>query len=136
MILRPVNVFDPNYYHLLTIWDAQQRAEADNKLARANWPGVANNWIAKAQQDVALGRKPDPPPLPPKMVVVSDDGVMSRVDFVDLHVPELPTPAVLIPSTHGFTFGGAPGAAVAPDRTDQILLMLRAIAAKLGIAGA
>lgn len=135
MITRPTNVFDPNYYHLLTIWDAQQRASADDALARANWPGVANNWIAKAQQDLAIGKVPDPPPQPPLRTVVSDDGVVSHVPYLDLSAPVLPNP-VITANTGGFTFGGAAGSAVAPDRTDQIILMLHAIAQKLGIAGA
>ncbi len=134
MISRPVNVFDPNYYRLLTIWDGQQRAEADNALARANWPGVANNWIVRAQQDLAIGKVPEVPPSPPMKTVVADDGIVSHVAFPDLSVPTLPVTKIT-PSTGGFTFGGAPGSAVAPDRTDQIILMLRAIAAKLGIAG-
>ncbi len=135
MIARPTNVFDPDYYRLLTIWDGQQRAAADNALVRLNWPGIVKNWIAKAQQDLAAGKTADPPPAMPLMVVVADDGTNSRVPFLDLMPAVLPVVAVT-PSTGGFIFGGAPGSAVAPDRTDQILAMLRAIAAKLGIAGA
>lgn len=135
MISRPTNVFDPNYYHLLTIWDAQQRAAADSALARANWAGVASNWVLKAQQDVANGKLPDTPPAPPMMTVVADDGTVSHVAFPDLHAPVLPDVKITA-STGGFTFGGAAGSAVAPDRTDQIILMLHAIAQKLNIEGA
>ncbi len=131
---RPTNVFLPEYYQLLTIWDAQQRAAADNLMAQTNWPGITDNWVRNAQQEIAYGRVPPPAPQPPLMTVVSDAGVVSHVSFRDLSAPVLPNPAIT-PSTGGFTFGGAPGSAVAPDRTDQIILMLRAIAAKLGIGG-
>ncbi len=129
---RPVNVFDPNYFTLLTIWDAQQRAGADNALALANWPGIAKNWQLKAQQDVAIGKLPDPPPAPPLATMVADDGTVSHVKFEGLSTPVLPV-AVLTPNTGGLR---PPGGAVAPDRTDQMILMLHAIAAKLGIPGA
>lgn len=135
MILRPTNVFDPDYYRLLTIWDAQTAAVTTNRLARENWPGIADNWVRKAIQDRAVGKLIDAPPVPPMMTLVSDEGVVSHVAFADLVVPTLPTISST-PNTGGFFFGGAPGAAVAADRTDQILAMLRAIASKLGITGA
>lgn len=135
MINRPTNVFDTNYYAQLQIWDAQDRAAKDNAKVRLDWPLISDNWVRKALGNKAAGLpKPDLPVLP-LMVVVADDGVVSRVPFPDLFLPELP-PVSTFPGTGGFAFGGVVGGPVAPDRTDQILAMLRAIAQKLGVAGA
>lgn len=132
MISRPINVFDPDFDRLMKIFVAQQQAVIDNQHAHDNFVLIASNWtIAANHNPNSVG----PAPVPPKMIVVADsDGSIGHADFPDLVIPSITSQ----PSTdaHGFGFGGVAGGPVAPDRTDQIISMLRAIAQKVGVTGA
>lgn len=119
--------FDPDYVKKAAIFKAQKDAEASNAVHVQSFKQAAADWLVNAGRARDLSLPIPPAPVPPKKIVISDGGESSLADFPDLSTPVLP-PANQVPSSGSIANPNPP-----PDRTDQIIAMLRAIGEKLGV---
>lgn len=80
------------YQDMLTVMDAQIQASRRNNAAYSSYAGA----VANAQGTIDIGRTPEPLPVPPLMMVVSDTGATTYVPF-DPPLPKLVVPAPIPP---------------------------------------
>ena len=122
------NVFDPDWVNQQRIASLRKQADDQNSLHLQQYNGAAADWVTNNLRNRDLGLPITAVPTPPAKIVVDDSGNDSRIDWPGLQPPILPPP-VLNTGTGGIrATAGLP-----PDRIDQILAMLRAIGAKLGL---
>lgn len=130
MIKLP-DFFASNYIEQVHIFDRQQKAIHDNKELHDKYAQAAQNWIDANITNRAVGLPISAKPQMPLELIVEDNGNEHLSPFSDLKVPELPPLGNTPPSaTSGF---GIPTTNLPPDRTDQMVGMLRILNDKLDI---
>lgn len=111
-----ISVFDPDYVQKQQVASLRRQADTQNGLRLGLYQQASADWITSNMRNRDLGLAITPQPTPPKLIVVSDAGVWSEVEWSQLKAPELPAP-VITQST-----GLRPDPSkVPPDRIDQVI---------------